>query len=81
MALKRTMNRIPIDGISFKVVVKYYSEDAPTGTYLYKMVQLRFLHDLMDNPGLLDCGNQPFEKMQIFHDGNGWVAELEAIST
>ena len=43
--------------------------------------QIEFLQDLATNgfvTGLLNCGPLPFETMSISHNGQAWVAELEA---
>ena len=46
--------------------------------------QIEFLQDLATNgfvTGLLSCGPLPFETMNLFHNGQAWVAELEANET
>jgi hypothetical protein len=42
--------------------------------------QYEFLRELADGAisGILNCGPLPFETIKISHDGDAWVAVLEA---
>jgi hypothetical protein len=43
--------------------------------------QIEFLQDIVANgfvSGLLSCGPLPFETLKFYHNGQAWVAELEA---
>jgi len=43
--------------------------------------QVEFLQDIIGNgffTGILNCGPLSFDTLKVFHDGNAWVAELEA---
>jgi hypothetical protein len=75
--MKRSFYRIPLNESQnlFKYIIKY-EEAAGIGTWEYKMVQRTLLQDLLDNPGLLECGNQPFQELKMHHDGFNWVIEL-----
>jgi hypothetical protein len=79
--LKKTTNRVPLDNINYRTIVKFRSDNVEFGTPDYRFAQRQILSDLLGNPGLLECGNQPFEKLRMYHDGECWVVELEAVST
>jgi hypothetical protein len=79
--MRRSTHTTPLDSVNDRVVVKYESREAPKGTSLYRAVQREILQTLLDGPGLLDCGLQPFEKLKVFHNGTAWIVELEATTS
>lgn len=37
------------------------------------------LKAIANNPGMMDCGSLPFQTLKMFHDGEKWIIELEAV--
>lgn len=65
-----------------KVRYRTRIEDDPSsaGSDEARVRQGLFVRQLVDNWPLLSCGYQMFEKLSIFHNGNCWVAEAEAVA-
>jgi len=55
-------------------------EDEPSTEYSESSIyrQRLFLKSLTDTPDLLLCGLVPFQRFKMYHNGDCWVAELEA---
>ncbi|NDD84287.1 hypothetical protein EBZ38_08460 [bacterium] len=64
----------------YKIRYKARIEDVPSefGTSFARIRQRNFLKEIIENDGVLSCGPLDFQKMNFFHSGNEWVAELEA---
>lgn len=64
--------------VKHKVILEDSISD-PT-THQYHISQQRFLSDILNNPNLLICGLQPFDRLKMYHTGERWVLEAEAES-
>lgn len=55
-------------------------DDEPTEEFSAEATvrQFQFMHALLEQPGLLKCGPEPFQKMKLYHSGTSWVVETEA---
>lgn len=49
--------------------------DSPEATYHRDLL----LRSIADDPHLLDCGPVSFQKFRMYHSGQHWVIEAEAI--
>jgi hypothetical protein len=76
--MDRKTHRKPIDGTLFRYQVTFTSDPVAEGTHHYKLVQHQMLLDLLETPGMLECGLEPFETLRMYHDGERWVVEMEA---
>ena len=77
--MKRNFYRTPVDGVNYRYRVTFESDPAPVGTPDYRVVQRALLQSLLDNPGLLDCGMNPFQTLKMTHNGETWTVEIEAV--
>lgn len=59
--------RVRIEGDSHDLAVKDF----------HKAV---LLDNFANNPSLLLCGITPFDTMRMFHDGEKWIVEAEAVT-
>lgn len=79
--MKKSLFKTPLDQNRFKYRIVYESDDAALGTSSYKNEQFGLLSSIVNNPGMLDCGHDPFEKLRMYHDGAKWIIEMEAVGT
>lgn len=77
--MHRTIKRTPVNEQEFKYEVRISSIQCPAIGIESKMAQIGLLSTLATTPGLLNCGNNEFQKLTIAHDGQQWVAVLEAV--
>jgi hypothetical protein len=77
--MNRSLKQIKlVDGQS-KYVSRIEGDACQPNTIGAKFLQLQLLDQLAHTPGMIDCGNLPYQTMKMFHDGEKWVVELEAI--
>ena len=78
MTIRRDYKRIPVgEQIRHLVILRDDPVD-PSG--LDKDIrQLGFLTVLAQNPAMMDCGGNRWQKLKIWFSGAEWVAELEAL--
>lgn len=69
--------RLPLGDGSF-VVDTYIYSDGWTNDSGKEPAKYALLATLLESPGLLNSGGNPFEKMVIYLDGDRWVAKLTA---
>ena len=75
----RSLKQVKLNDTEFRYVVRIEDDPSPANTQLSKFRQRDFLRALIDTHGLMDCGNQVFQSMKMWHDGEKWLMELEAV--
>lgn len=77
--MERTVRNIPLDGETRHLVT---IKDDPSYGPDVQTRQFAFLQDLVVNGvfnKLLHCGPVPFDVFRMYHDGQCWVVEMEAL--
>lgn len=77
--MKKVYNAVSLGGLSTRHTVRYTSELCELGTVQYRFHQHEMLRQIAENTDLLKCGLQNFRKLTMFHDGERWVIDMEAV--
>lgn len=77
--MKKVYNSVSLGGYSTRHTVKFTSLPCEKGTSEYRFYQHQMLRQISDNTDLLKCGISTFNKMSMYHDGECWVVDMEAI--
>jgi len=78
--MKRIVSEAKVGEDKTRYRTRIEDDDSPAGSDDSRVRQYLFMHELIDGWPMLSCGMQMFQTFKVFHDGNRWVAELEAIS-
>jgi hypothetical protein len=62
-----------------RIRVRIESDPCEKGSLLAREYKMSLLHNLAANPSLLQCGDQDFQTMKMFHNGDRWLIEAEAL--
>jgi hypothetical protein len=76
--MERKTNRVHQGEGQVRVMVRYEDINTASGTVECRVRQVKFLQELLDNPALLLCDLTPFQQMNMKHDGNRWIIQIEA---
>jgi hypothetical protein len=73
--MKRTLRRVEIgqNRVRYKVTVTGFPCHGKS-----RSDQLKFLQNIIETPGLLDCGLNQFQRLTVFYNGEQWQADAEA---
>lgn len=78
------MNRLPITVVEIGDSKRRYraiihSDECPPAGQTCRYLQYELLRELASNPDMSKLGMEDFQSLKMFHDGNKWVVELEAV--
>lgn len=76
--MKRQLFSIKIGPNLFRYRVKIEDDPSLPNTQYANTRQKTFLKLLIDNIEMLNCGPNPFQKMNVHHNGACWIVELES---
>lgn len=77
--MKRTSTKAAIGDNQTRHRTRLEGPDCVPGTHEARILQKSLLTYIAEDPSLAACGPSPFEKLVVFHDGQRWVAEAEAV--
>jgi hypothetical protein len=77
--MNRSLKQIRLTDGENKYVSRIEDEPSAQFTIAAKIRQVAVLTTLATTPGLTDCGTLPFQTLKMWHDGNRWIIELEAV--
>lgn len=77
--MKRVTADVTVGEGKKKSRVRLTSVPCAPGTVEARVEQYRLLRNVADLPDLTHCGLEPFEKLTMYHDGQAWVIEAEAV--
>jgi hypothetical protein len=77
--VKRLTSSVPIGTTRKRNKTKIESDSCTIGTQEARFAQFDLLKLLAEQPDLSACGGVDFQRMIMFHNGNCWVVELEAV--
>lgn len=77
--MKRVVKSTNLGGGQTRYTTRLEGDDCALGTQEYKFLQWELLRQIVDQPDLVQCGFLPYEKLKVFHTGQHWVAEAEAV--
>lgn len=76
--MNRTLKQVRINDSESRYVVRIEDEPSVPKTMGARLRQYELLKTLTSTPGLMDCGNLPYQSMRMWHDGEKWIIEMEA---
>jgi hypothetical protein len=77
--MNRIVRHIPIGDSRIRTTVRLEGEDCSPQTPQALLLQRVLFQTLADNFDLLNCGLEPFQTLRVFHDGQRWIVEVEAV--
>lgn len=77
--MKKVYNSVSLGGHATRHTVRLTSASCEVGTSEYRFYQHEMLRQIADNTDLLKCGISNFKKMAMYHNGEHWVIDMEAI--
>ena len=75
----RSTRIIKLDKEKDRICVRIESGSCEWGSMLCKERRQHLLASLAEDPNLLLCGDQYFQKMSLTHNGEKWIVEAEAV--
>lgn len=76
--MNRTIKQHPLHDGGTRYEVRIEDEPCPKGGLASRFRTTDLLRLLASTPGLIDCGPVMFDTLRIYHDGERWVAVMEA---
>lgn len=77
--MNRKTNNVNIGEGQLRATVRLEGEMCDPDTFQYRYYQSEMLRVAHDSPALLECAMAPFQTLRMFHDGEKWIIEAEAI--
>lgn len=77
--MKETRSKVQISDTETRYLTRVFSDPVAENTHEAYQAQFQFLADLGFHRQISLCGDGPFQRMRMFHDGTCWVAEFEAV--
>lgn len=71
---------IPLTETKTRVRVRVESDPCePEERQKFLWLRNHLLQTIADNPSMMDCQLEPFETLKVYHNGDCWVADAEAV--
>lgn len=77
--MRRTVNSRDMNDGTTRTRVKIEGDDTPAEGLVHEQTKWSLLQNIVDNPALVDCGYNSFQRFLMYHDGSRWIIEVEAI--
>jgi hypothetical protein len=77
--MKRSLRSARVTEVENRYSVRLEDEPSPVDGIENRERQKEMLRAVANNPGMMDCGSLRFQTLKMFHDGEKWVIELEAV--
>lgn len=77
--MNRTISEIKVGESQIRYRTRIEDDDSPANTPEARVRQHDFLKQLVNQWVLLSCGMQMFQTLKMYHDGERWICEAEAL--
>ena len=77
--MNKTTVKIPLEKDQYLYRTKLISVDCEPGTYQAEQCRDLLLKTVADNLDFRRCGPAIFQKLKMYHSGDAWVLETEAV--
>lgn len=77
--MKKHYTSVSLGGTATRHLVRLTSNPCEEFSVEYRFYQFEMLRHLTDSMDMIRCGPGNFKKLQMFHNGEHWVIEMEAV--
>jgi hypothetical protein len=78
--MRTSITRVNVDETHTRYRKVIEGNPCAQGSLESRQQQLFLLQSLSGQPELLNCGMDPFQKLTMYHNGDRWLVELEAVA-
>lgn len=77
--MQRIATSVPMEDGRVKYRVRIVSDNCEPNSTLSDQMRWMLLENVTQNPSIIACGAVPFETFRMYHTGQFWVIEVEAV--